>query len=646
MQLHCCILNLQLPDTQRSKHINQLPFIYNMEGQTSTYTYTQLDESRRQIRLLHLLPVTEQPGGPHEREDDFAQPNVGHGEDNPTQPNVKHTDNICCMFSLVSLDDDLSFEALSYVWGDTSDRIPVYLQDSSFLVTKSLYEALIHLRQPTERILWIDALCINQADPKERASQVAQMRHIYAMASTVVVYLGAWEGSNTAFDFIETLGTDPHQHYVSLTELRIDPKSNGILRSLLEFFNLPWWNRVWTVQEYVLAQKIAFQSGYCLLDGVIFEGFMQSIHLHNTCCSGYGIYEQVPSNDEFDVVLCIQQAWYLQVLTNKLEGRTEFFSLVTRFRTRQCSNPLDKVYGLLGLTGELFQSKIRLDYDSSPRVVYTSAVMAAVTISQTLNALSYTYGRRARSSDIPTYVPDFTSRFDAEQEEACLRRCLATILSFCAARDSLANILVSPSLEATTQAVFVGTISKTVDDLHRCCSRDDSEHDLADLRASCSRYDSPHQAYWQTICGGTMWSHRPEVLGSSHRLVQENDYAIFRKWRTWHNSSYLVPPDSDVRWFHRAFVLATTARLLAVTSTGYLGLVPEDAAEGDHVVLMPGGKVPYVLRRIEVSADENRVEHDRTDDKGYYSFIGDCYMHGIMHGEAYDETKLQTITLV
>ncbi|KAH7153758.1 hypothetical protein DER46DRAFT_577590 [Fusarium sp. MPI-SDFR-AT-0072] len=43
-------------------------------------------------------------------------------------------------------------------------------------VTKNLHSALLHLRDPErERMLWVDALCINQDDPKERGEQVAKM---------------------------------------------------------------------------------------------------------------------------------------------------------------------------------------------------------------------------------------------------------------------------------------------------------------------------------------------------------------------------------------------------------------------------------------------------------------------------------------
>ncbi len=57
-----------------------------------------------------------------------------------------------------------SYTALSYVWGDPTDRLPITFNDTTASITKSLYAALEYLRSETEeRTLWIDALCIDQS---------------------------------------------------------------------------------------------------------------------------------------------------------------------------------------------------------------------------------------------------------------------------------------------------------------------------------------------------------------------------------------------------------------------------------------------------------------------------------------------------
>jgi hypothetical protein len=104
------------------------------------YEYTPLDKSTSTIRLVLLLPG------------DF-------------------NDNIECHLLHASLDSELSYEALSYTWGDPEILRPVLLEGEPFPVTENLYDALRHLRLKKNevRYLWIDALCIDQTNSEERA---------------------------------------------------------------------------------------------------------------------------------------------------------------------------------------------------------------------------------------------------------------------------------------------------------------------------------------------------------------------------------------------------------------------------------------------------------------------------------------------
>jgi hypothetical protein len=88
-----------------------------------------------------------------------------------------------------------SYHALSYVWGSKNVKRPIMLNNTVFPVTVNLEGALRHLRElhkadRDDFVLWIDALCINQGDVKERTSQVQMMGKIYAQSEEVVVYLG------------------------------------------------------------------------------------------------------------------------------------------------------------------------------------------------------------------------------------------------------------------------------------------------------------------------------------------------------------------------------------------------------------------------------------------------------------------------
>lgn len=107
--------------------------------------YAPLDPSRNQMRVLHLSP----------------------GRD---------TDELRCTLTTVSLREDPKYEALSYVWGEnTGDTLPMLVGNHTVKVTRNLDSALRGIRHvDCERILWIDALCINQRDKAEVESKSAK----------------------------------------------------------------------------------------------------------------------------------------------------------------------------------------------------------------------------------------------------------------------------------------------------------------------------------------------------------------------------------------------------------------------------------------------------------------------------------------
>jgi hypothetical protein len=99
-----------------------------------------------------------------------------------------------------------SYEALSYTWGDSSTLQHIRLNNGLFFIKPNLYVALQHLRlADTERILWVDAICINQSCPLEKTQQVSMMRNIYQAAKRVLVWLG--EGSEKTFRALSWVGS-------------------------------------------------------------------------------------------------------------------------------------------------------------------------------------------------------------------------------------------------------------------------------------------------------------------------------------------------------------------------------------------------------------------------------------------------------
>lgn len=101
---------------------------------------------------------------------------------------------ISCDLTIRPLSEHQEYEALSYCWGDASDTRPVQCNGTTLNVTSNLQAALVQLRRAdTPRILWVDAVCIDQSNLAERACQVSYMRTIYRNAVRVVVWLGPQE---------------------------------------------------------------------------------------------------------------------------------------------------------------------------------------------------------------------------------------------------------------------------------------------------------------------------------------------------------------------------------------------------------------------------------------------------------------------
>jgi len=117
-------------------------------------------------------------------------------------------EKIECRLEIFALEDAPPFKALSYVWGDVGQTLPITVNSTEVHVTTNLFAALESLqRKPRGTYFWIDALCINQSSPDEKNHQVLLMRKIYRQAEQVFMWLGKEENdSNLAMSMIEEWG--------------------------------------------------------------------------------------------------------------------------------------------------------------------------------------------------------------------------------------------------------------------------------------------------------------------------------------------------------------------------------------------------------------------------------------------------------
>lgn len=126
-------------------------------------------------------------------------------------------------------------------------------------VADTVFNALKELRLPDkERLLWIDAICINQGNHGEKEQQIKMMDAIYQSGKIVIVWLGkATDQSECAFNFAEKLAiVEPS----ALESLCAEPSTwQPPLRAIMRN---RWWSRVWIVQEIVLANYVRVRSGH------------------------------------------------------------------------------------------------------------------------------------------------------------------------------------------------------------------------------------------------------------------------------------------------------------------------------------------------------------------------------------------------
>lgn len=601
-----------------------------MNRERSQYEYTALDNSKRQVRLVHLHPFLE-----------TGTEKISDTKDD--EANVIH-----CTFSLASLDDNPTYEALSYVWGDPRVTKPIDLHGHPFPVTSNLFSALKHLRlRDTERVLWVDALCINQDDNRERSSQVPYMRHIYSQATTVLIFLGeAWKGSNVVVGLIKTLATKPFLHL----DPRMEPSvmSHGfnledfdLLRWIFEFFHLPWWNRLWTVQEYILAQETVFICGEDQFYGAWLKPFEQCMLGHSGCCNtARQLSHETPEGQS--IAAGLQRASLLDDTgTPDGWGWSHFASVLASFRSRDSSNPLDKVYGLLGLGDDALRASLRVDYDRLPGDVYADVITATINERKDLDVLSLVYGPRQPAQNIPSFVPDFATAGPGAGDTNYFERYMKFLKTFSASNETEADIFTVEEGEVSARTMLVDEILEVQPSENATWKQvtEIGRNFAKKIEGMDHPYDSTFEAFWQTLCGGIAYF--PHILD----LVEPVDsmyLPIYEKWQSWVDSGMPVLTERDIVNFSLAFQMAFSGRLLAITKGGRMGLVPYGTVPGDIAAIMPGGKAPYVLSQ---EPEESSKGESKAKLRGRYRFLGEAYIHGIMFGEAWDENKLLKLVI-
>ncbi|KAK8132740.1 heterokaryon incompatibility protein-domain-containing protein [Apiospora kogelbergensis] len=375
--------------------------------------YRPLDYSSKQIRLISIAPGS---------------------FDDPLHCTLKrHTTPI----------KEQDFEALSYCWGDLKDTVTITLRhdhtgfsssgsersgdaEQTFNITKSLNLALRHLRhQDRERVIWIDALCINQGSIRERNYAIPFMVDVYRFASSVVLFLGEenkkknftriWQLMTMLRSTIEEAlpeggmsGPLTPQHDIQglvdrLTFGSKDGKPEGerLFRVHLslaaeDFFEYQWFQRVWVVQEVMNARRTVVYCGDQKREWIDILVFFCTAVKNSRSYAG-ALSGSLDLRDRlppflWTKLLAAQRGQHQKEGETPSPPHLPLLEVLTRARAFAATDPRDKIFALLSFGEETHDiealpPRLKPDYAKSSSDVWKDVTRQWIIDHQSLDIL-------------------------------------------------------------------------------------------------------------------------------------------------------------------------------------------------------------------------------------------------------------------
>ena len=327
---------------------------------------------------------------------------------------------VCFTLQAFALADFPRYNALSYAWGSEPQATAIGCNNKFYPLTPHLRAALeaFVVHRDWETRIWVDAICINQEDEEEKASQVKQMKSIYSLAQTVLVWLGNVADSSDLIMNEEWLlntaqGLDniPYEVGVSRDTLLVThglPRENDLRwRALKDIFTRDWWYRLWVVQEVAVAKELLVLCG---AHKVTFDALMYCfLTASSRGLLGISSRESIDQHAQGEA---LQHAGLLlSIRAAHQEGNLKLQTIMGAMRMKRCKNRVDRVYGLLGLAPQRVQEAIRIDYsleDSAYWRPYVDFAACAVAIEPSaVLSISGSFG------DLPPGMPSWCPNFAA-----------------------------------------------------------------------------------------------------------------------------------------------------------------------------------------------------------------------------------------
>ncbi|KAI0103961.1 heterokaryon incompatibility protein-domain-containing protein [Nemania sp. FL0031] len=615
----------------------------NSREPTKAYAYSP-DAAKtgrdRNIRLLELLP-----GRPS---DDIRCVLTTH----PLLPGV------------------VKYEALSYVWGDPAITKPISVNGDRLDVTVNLRSALRHLRRTNKsRILWVDAICIDQSDPDERAYQVSFMGDIYRSAKRVIIWLGLSDHhTKNIFALLGALEEEAAQAKMSPIEPDTNEATGKVkmrVKQGSEIYDLlgnGWFQRSWTVQEILSARDALVVCGWESISWDIFSDAIMYVSEQEKMAPL--IQHFGPHRRDFDELYSLQKA--SEFLREPHEAHRQLLELLTRFCGRYATDKRDKIYAFLGLVTNAEELGITTDYRISVEELYKNVATELITQSRSLALLRFLPlnddGSDRDESSLPSWAPSWGEiyenplPFHDDHEESSKTtspdtshssdiqisddRTTLTVSGY--AYDEITKLTEylpsamdddddSPEVESDSDSGLWEATREFINEIYKLMAPLEilvQWEAFAGLPKQAADEDKTKKAlvdrYWQTLCAGALLPEGKAETESAFWKWYHTMDSVRNKKRGWykHSSSItnLMALLRHVRaiWsgfarFERLLGVAFYRRL-AKTKAGRLALVPRTTCVGDSIMQCMVSDFPLVIRKM----------HNQET----WKFVGPAYVHG------------------
>lgn len=597
------------------------PPIQRKLGETS-FRYADLGHQGSEIRLVRILPET----GP----------------------------TIECELLHTSLENPRSYIAISYAWGDTEETRIIVLNGHEFPVTESLWGALQRLRSRSfPVIIWADALCINQQNLSERNVQVQSMADIYAKAYSVAVWLGPdAENSHEAIDLMyELLEAEAKEGGTGwmVRDMISSRRQTPYLQSLVNLFHRDYWTRLWVVPEVTNAVDVTV---YCGSSAVPWGLYAAASRL----CQKYGpeldaaqkevvaegISPEPASTSRWSTALGMHGPGLLRDQNTLRSSTSSLLPALLFYRDRTCTDPRDKVYGILAMLSAYERLELLVDYNLPVGHVFVNVVDYVLSTTQRLDVIRSSIHHSDHNSNfkLPSWTPDWSycpkTRPMANQGRP-----------FCASGETEAKYtFLNRSKQLEISAIFIDTIGSSGIELSSQIGIDDAVTAFFAWRLSViqrSGYNlAAHEAFCRTLSlGQSDHGLSPQewmefTYYTFGRLLQEIFPALALDPQLQFHAAAPspVPVEQRERTLYSCIMDSMAARRFCISSTGLLCLGASALRKDDIIVVPLGCSTPIILRR---QGQE-------------YTYVGDIYVDRYMYGMAVEELNsgirhLQSFTL-